>query len=315
MPITDVYSKRQKKLRGEVPDVYVYDDLPRPLRIQITRAWRYSLKRQEGDSSAFDLLREVAQETVRILCDEYAVFELPGAGGPACRDMDDFSKLCRFFLREKDIEKALDPVEILLRVFDQRYRNEEHLTYSPPKQSPAILIEEINARFKEHGVGYQFSDGQIIRISSEFTHSEIVKPALQLLHDQSYSGAQEEFLKAHEHYRKGNFEEALVECHKAFESVMKVICEKRGWDCGEDPTVGKLIETCFKKKLIPKFLQSHYESLENLLKTGTPTIRNKLGAHGSGSTSPSVPDYLVAYTLHITASTIIFLVEAEKNLS
>ena len=292
--------------------MYVYDDLPHPLRIQIVRAWEYSLKRQEDSGDVSDLLQRAAQETIRILCDEYGVFELPGTG---YEYEDDFSRLCNFFFQEEDIEKALDPVELLPDVFYQRYRDEEHFTSDPPKQSSARLLEELNARFKEHGVGYRFSDGKIIRISSEFTHSEIVKPALQLLHDQSYSGAQKEFWKAHEHYRKGDFPGVLVECHKAFESVMKVICEKRGWDFGKNPKASKLIETCFEKKLIPEFWKSHYESLENFLKTGTPTARNKLGAHGSGSTSPPVPDYLVAYTLHITASTIIFLVEAEKNLS
>ena len=35
IPTGDIFSKRQKKLRGEVPDVYVYNDLPNPLRQQI----------------------------------------------------------------------------------------------------------------------------------------------------------------------------------------------------------------------------------------------------------------------------------------
>ncbi len=34
MPI-DIFSKRQKILRGEVPDVYQYDSIPEPLRVQI----------------------------------------------------------------------------------------------------------------------------------------------------------------------------------------------------------------------------------------------------------------------------------------
>jgi hypothetical protein len=35
MRILDLFSKRQKKLRGEMPDVYMYDELPQPLKVQI----------------------------------------------------------------------------------------------------------------------------------------------------------------------------------------------------------------------------------------------------------------------------------------
>ncbi|WP_434120028.1 hypothetical protein [Pseudomonas fortuita] len=35
MSLVDIFSKRQKRLRGEISDVYQYDHLPEPLRIQI----------------------------------------------------------------------------------------------------------------------------------------------------------------------------------------------------------------------------------------------------------------------------------------
>jgi len=174
-------------------------------------------------------------------------------------------------------------------------------------------IEELNNRFKEHGVGYQFTNGQIIRIDSEFIHTEIVKPALNLLGQQHYAGAQQEFLKAHEHYRKGNAKEALSECLKAFESVMKAICDKRGWSYGNNATAKPLIQACFDNELIPSFWQSHYSSLRNLLECSVPTGRNKLSGHGQGTTPVSVPNHLVAYMLHMTASSIVFLAEADEK--
>ena len=39
MPIVDLYSKRQKRLRGEVPDVLTYDKIPQILRVQIIHIW------------------------------------------------------------------------------------------------------------------------------------------------------------------------------------------------------------------------------------------------------------------------------------
>ena len=183
-----------------------------------------------------------------------------------------------------------------------------------PSEIADEAIEELNYRFKEHGVGYQFINEQIIRTDSELIHAEIVKPALKLLHQNHFAGAQEEFLKAHEHYRKGNAKEALSECLKAFESVMKAICDKRGWQYGSNATAKFLIQACFDNGLIDSFWQSHYSSLRNLLVNGVPTGRNKLSGHGQGTPPTTVPNHLVAYMLHMTASAIVFLAEAEKNL-
>jgi hypothetical protein len=35
MGIFDLYSKRQKRLQGEVPDVFIYETFPNTLRVQI----------------------------------------------------------------------------------------------------------------------------------------------------------------------------------------------------------------------------------------------------------------------------------------
>lgn len=67
-------------------------------------------------------------------------------------------------------------------------------------------------------------------MDSEFSHSEVVKPTMSFLADPIYKGANEEFLKAHEHYREGRYKECLNECLKAFESCLKTICQKRSWE-------------------------------------------------------------------------------------
>jgi hypothetical protein len=144
-------------------------------------------------------------------------------------------------------------------------------------------------------------------------HTEVVKPALSLLNSKMYAGAQQEFLKAHEHYRQRNFKESLNEALKAFESTMKAICDKRGWRFDTRATSKALIDICYQNELIPNFWQQHMAALRSLLEGGVPTGRNKLSGHGQGSEPVSVPPYIVAYILHMTASCIVFLVEAEKN--
>ena len=173
---------------------------------------------------------------------------------------------------------------------------------------------ELNYRFDEHSLGYQFVEGQIIRRDNTFTHSEIIKPSLEILSRKRFKGASLEFHKAHEHYRKGAYHESLNECLKAFESTMRIICDKQKWTVKSTATASTLIKMCFEKQLIPAFWESKFTSLKTLLESGVPTARNKLSGHGAGSEEKEIPRYIVEYALNMTASTILFLVEAEENL-
>jgi hypothetical protein len=180
------------------------------------------------------------------------------------------------------------------------------------KIKPEEAVKELNVRFKEHGIGYQFESGQIIRVDSEFTHSEAIKPALNFLTETIYKGANEEFLKAHEHYRNHRNKECLVDCLKSLESVIKAICVKRHWSYNQNNTAKDLIDICFEKELIPSFMQSQFTSLKSLLETGVPTVRNRLGGHGQGIEPIVVPDTIASYALNLTASNILLLIELEK---
>lgn len=310
MAIFDLFSKRQKKLRGDVPDVYVYDELPQPLRTQIIHIWLDTLgnTEQRWDDQVSGTYRLI----VKTLCREYGLFRLPGTN--EYDERNPIEELSNFFLLEKETEKALDAVELSFRAIDRLTRNWNYLGRPNAPKIADEAINELNARFKEHGIGYQFSDGEIIRIDSELIHSEVVKPALRLLNQEKFAGAQQEFLKAHEHYRHGNAKESLNECLKAFESLMKSICDKRGWAYAGNATAKNLIQACLDNGLIPAFWQQNFTSLRSLLESSVPTGRNKLGGHGQGTSTTTVPDHLVAYMLHMTASALVFLGEAETNL-
>lgn len=311
MAIFPLYSKRQKQLRGEVPDVYVYDTIPNPFRVQIVHIWRDVLGDESqyhdgylGTFSAYEFI-------VQTLCREYGVFKLD----ERTRGRHYFEELANFVLEESDADKVLDAIELSFRYIDVLTRKYNYLHRSDANERADAGIEELNQRFKEHGVGYQYSDGEIIRVDSEFLHAEVVKPALALLRGEEFSGAQAEFLKAHEHYRHGHQKEALTECSKALESTMKAICEKRQWpyDKHKD-TSQKLIQICLDKGLIPQFWLQQFTALRSTLESGAPTGRNKLGAHGQGASVIEVPSHLTAYALHMAAAAIVFLVEAERNM-
>lgn len=313
MPIFDLFSKRQKQLRGEMPDVYSYDALPKTLRVQIVV---YIIRGAIGHeampspwhrSSYNSSIRENYKYVVDALRREYGVLQL-------AKGSTYLEELQEFFLAETDMDKAFDVVELCFHVIDTRTREPQYLGRSNPSAFADGAIRELNHRFQEHGVGYRFENGQIVRVDSQLIHSEVVKPALMLLGRRQYAGAQEEFLRAHEHYRAGRAKEALNECLKAFESVMKSICDRRGWTYGDRAAAKNLIEVCFDNELVPTFWQAHFSTLRSLLESGIPTGRNKLSAHGQGAAPTTVPIHVVGYVLHMTAAAIVFLAEAEADM-
>ena len=309
------FSKRQKRLRGEILDVYQYEVFPNELRVQIVQIWEKTFPRTALLFS--DDPNDPYRTVVEYLRHERAVIRLPSS---VTVDADNyFGELANNFSQEKDNEKALDVVEASFREIEERkFSNRTNRlagVYQIPDSEVSDAIDDLNFRFKEHGFGYRYESKQIFRIDDEFVHEEVVKPALRILNQPQFAGAREEFLKAHEHYRKRNMKDSLSSCLKAFESVMKAICDMRGWQYDKNTSTAKvLIKICFDNELVPKFWESHYSSLQSLLESGVPTARNRLSGHGQGTTPTSVPDYLAAYMLHLTAATIVFLVEAEKEL-
>ena len=315
MGIFDLYSKRQKRLRGDVPDVYEYDEIPDTLRVQIVHIVQENIgtihmyNAKLYDRSRYPSVREVYNSINKILCREYGVFELvekPSRLGIA-------EDLFQYFLNLQDHEKVLDVIELLYTFIDGISRNYDYLQIHNADDRANAAINEINNRFKEHGIGYEYKSGEIIRVDSEFIHAEVVKPALALLAGKIYENANKEFLQAHEHYRHRHYKDSLTWALKAVESTMKAICAKRGWDYDKNAPAKRLIEICFDKGLIPSFWQSHFAALRTTLESGVPTARNKMGGHGDGTNAVIVPPYLASYCLHMTASTLVFLIEAEKD--
>lgn len=300
MGIFDLFSKRQKRARGEVPDIYVYDKVPHELRVQIVHIIEDVFGNDNSAAQLYNLIKKT-------LCKEYGRFELIEA------PESDAHSLFNFFLQEKTTERALNVVELCFKFINVQNRDINSYQYSTVrKQKPDEAISELNERFKEHSVGYQFESNKIIRVDSEFIHAEVVKPTLMVLRGKFFKGANEEFLMAHEHYRHGRHKECLVYCLKAFESTMKAICQVRGWPTESD-TAKTLIATCLDNGLVPKYIESQFSSIRNLLASGIPTVRNKNGAHGQGVDIVEVPEYLARYALNLTATNILFLAEANES--
>jgi hypothetical protein len=303
VPILDLFSKRSQPPSNT--DVYSYDDFPQTFRVQVS----YIIKRALGEPSDWHNIERYTS-VVEGMCEEHGLFALaPSQRHDGLRDHA--AELYQFLIDEPDVGRILDAIELSLRTAAAPREPWSH----PSTDKEDRLASDLNARFQEHGLGFRYVAGQITRIDSELLHAEVTKPALNLLRDPAFGGAQLEFLKAHEHYRNGRPEEALNECLKALESTMKIVCDQRSWPYAKGDTARKLLKRCFDNGLIPEFWQSHFAHLRETLECGVPTGRNKLSGHGRGNDDRAVPNHIVAYMLHMTASAIVFMVEANAKLA
>ncbi len=306
MPKYDLFSSREKKRQNVgKPEVFQYDDLPGSFRVQVVHILNDAIASgypQAHESGLWEAIRS-------IIIREKGLFSLAKA-----REVD---RDCIDYILKADALDVLDLIEVAFRAIDVIVREwyDYKRDFAGIKLAPDDAIEELNHRFRESAIGYRYEATEIIRVDSLYLHAEAVVPALALLSEPGFQGPNDEFLTAHEHYRRGQHEAALTEALKAFESTMKAICDKREWEYVSDKATAKdLIEVIFKNNLIPSYLQSEVTGVRTTLQCGVPTLRNKSGGHGAGATPRDVPGYFASYALHLTAANIVLLVEAHKAM-
>ncbi len=307
MNFPKLFSERQKELQGEVPDVYQYDTIPSELREQVIHIWEDVFGKPVPQMMGGLSYSKVYETIHDILC--------RGHGIRTLREYNDyyFDAICNYFLETEDTDKVIDVIDVSFQIID-KYVRSYPAQFHNMELSPDEAIAELNHRFRQRGVGYRYESGRIIRIDSEFIHSEVVKPTLSLLSGPMYEGANNEFLKAHEHYRAQRYEECMNECLKAFESCIKAICDKRGWSYGDKDGLKDLIDIVYGEGLIPSSMQSYFSGLRSTLESGASTLRNRHSGHGQGSKIITVPEHMAAYVLHLTASNILFLAKANAEM-
>ena len=143
---------------------------------------------------------------------------------------------------------------------------------------------------------------QIIFKENEVLHQAATEPTLLLLTAPHYASANEEFLEALGHYRKGEYRDCVLKCGSSIESVMKIICARKNWRYQQKDTAKKLLDTI----LLQTALDSFYEQPIMLI----ATIRNQYStAHGAGTQQKSVPKHVANYVINATASAILLLVD------
>ena len=305
MVIKDLFSKRDRKAE---PAPLIRDAIPQEFRVQVLHIWARALGTSE--LRTLNTVPDYWKGLHDNLAEEHGLMQLGeyhDTPRVACQ---------RYLLGVKDAEKALDLIQLSFRIVERvipqiSYHMKPSLGIF---QDAPAAIADLNHRFDEHNLAYQYSGGHIFRRDSAFLHSEVAEPALRLLHAENFEGPEEEFRSAHNHFRHGRMKEATTEALKAFESTMKAICAARGWGHKPTATAKDLIAIMLKNKLIPEYLDSELGALRSLLESALPTVRNRDGGHGQGAERKPMPQHLGAFALHSAATNIVLLMQAHGAL-
>lgn len=309
----DLFSERQRLAQTGGPlDVYSYDTAPLVLRVQISQiataalgpAVQASMNRYEGmiKASSFSVWRELRQ----LLCREYGKHYLSA-------DLDDPQEDTLQFLESVAtpsqvfdiIELVCNCIQIYSAKLDKYQRKDARIT-----QEPEDAIAEINTRLRRAGIGYQFVEGRLVRVDSQIGHAEIIVPTLNLLASSELRTVDQEFRDAFQHYRHGENDDAIQSCGKAFETLLKVVLDKKQVPHPANATAKALLDLVLGTGILPEAIDGTLGSLRAMLEQTVPTLRNRLGGHGQGAQMRTVPDYIASFTIQSTASAILLISKA-----
>lgn len=305
----DLYSRRIKDANGE-PEVFVYDNFPETFRNQFFTVINNFLKKLCKKNSQYDF-DDLVEEICEIFAQEKGLKCISGAmyiSSNSLRALEKYIDSCN----DEDFLDLMDFVFGVL-ISDEDIKNSCFI-YDDDEDFFQYAIDELNVRLKQHSLGYEFTNGQIIKKTNTVTHKNIVKPALKLLLDEEFRGAEEEYLLAFEHFRKAENKDAIINAAKAFESTMKIICAGMQYEFDKNKdNAKKLINTLEKNSFYPSYLNNHITNIRTTLESGAPTVRNKLSGHGQGTATTNVTDEYVEYVLNLVATNIVFLYKIYKE--
>ena len=305
----DLYSRRIKEANGE-PEVFIYDKFQKGFRNQfftIITNFFYKMRQYWPQENSI----------IEILCEEFAQEKglkyIPGGMYNGIFILENSLQALEKYIDTCSDEDFLDLMDFIFGSFIGNKEEQEDIYNLMENDIFQDAIDELNLRLKQNSLGYEFINGEIIKKTNTFTHENIVKPALKLLSDEEFRGAEEEYLQAYEHFKNSNNKEAIHSATKAFESTMKIICAGMNYNFDKDKdTAKKLIDILEKNSFYPSYLNNFMSGLRTTSK-GAPTVRNKDSGHGQGETIKNVTDEYVEYVLNLVATDIVFLYKIYKE--
>jgi hypothetical protein len=154
----DTYSKRNSLMT----DVFTYDSISRKLRNQIYHIWNDFFYKNRFDET---LIKQARERIFNIICSEEGVKSLYLTGHFINSHA---SQVDSYFESLEDTDKILDTIEIIFHemLFVAQIHSEKYNQTPPIRYNFKLCVSDLNKRFLENGVGYQYESGKVVKIST-----------------------------------------------------------------------------------------------------------------------------------------------------
>lgn len=169
--------------------------------------------------------------------------------------------------------------------------------------------QELNEILEEEACPWRFCDYDFFKIDSKFMEEKVLMQLQELLTEQSYHGAMQEFAEARNDFSAGDFKGTILNACKAFESVMKVIL------CKDGGAAGDLIKGLDKAGILDDIPQNLRKPFETSVLQSVPFLRNTLAGHGQGQQLVTVSRELAELGLHLSGALILFCIRRQLTMN
>ncbi len=162
---------------------------------------------------------------------------------------------------------------------------------------PDDWAEAVSKIFNSHRIAYKFVDGEIIPLESEELHTEVIEPAIRLLHGRPDLGAAEDaYRKALREISDGDAPDAITDAGRALQATLTAL------GCTGN-ALGPLIKNARKRGL----LAAHDETLAGSIEKALHWVsadRSEIGDAHQASSAVLDDAWL---TVHIVGALIVRL--------
>ena len=281
-----LYFERAKENRGEIPTTFIYDKISDEVKRQLVLIW---------NSPSYMSCR--VESIVLQLRESLGKFQLDGTINYNSHYIDELNN---FFLQTNNIDHSLTVIEEML--------------ISLKDNGDYSLIDRVNERMRFAGIGYKHDGNFIHRVEDEIFDEEITQKTLGILAKKNYHQTRTHIINAYSELRVGEYDDALTDCCQALETAIKTRLKENKIDYQEKDSINYLLET-FKKQIVaPKFLETYFENLVEVIK-GVSIARNKEGGHGKTEGIKSQitkdDDHFVRFVINQTLTNILLITEAK----
>jgi hypothetical protein len=293
-----LYSERLRHIYNESITRYSYN-FDRELKYKILyifeNLFEYLAENNCCEGSRETLEEGVYQKARKFLCRRYGRPRLSAADGAKTQVAD-------FFIDTDCPAYCFDIIELLFKLAADLPQKSQL-----PWQALSYILdysaEELNKVFDEHLSGYRFEQGRVIRLNSGLIHRQTMQPVLQLLADNRFADADDDFFRAHHYYRLNAYGPCVIWCCRSFETTLRILCDIRNYEkdavraCG---SAADLIELIDRYEVMPECVKKMLRQSVDL--AGTFSLP-KMSCGGL----PAVDENTAGFVLHITAANINYL--------